>query len=79
MLLDKKNGIDAKVTELQKILFNPCKALKEATSEALSQKLRELFAREILKGHCHEHNFKNSTARNHLYSIGNLLTVIKFS
>ena len=27
-----------------------------------------------LKGHCHEHNFKNSTAQKHCYMIGNLLT-----
>ena len=33
----------------------------------------------ILKGHCHEHNFKNSTAQKHVYTIGNLLTVAKFS
>ena len=32
-----------------------------------------------LKGHCHEHNFKNSTAQKHVYTIGNLLTVVKFS
>ena len=32
-----------------------------------------------LKGHCHEHSFKNSTAQKHVYTIGNLLTVVKFS
>ena len=32
-----------------------------------------------LKGHCHEHNFKNSTALKHVYIIGNLLTVVNFS
>ena len=31
------------------------------------------------KGHCHEHNFKNSTAQKHVYTIGNLLAVVKFS
>ena len=34
---------------------------------------------ELLKGHCHEHNLKNSTAQKHIYTIGNLLTVVKFS
>ena len=33
----------------------------------------------VLKGHCHEHNFKNSTAQKHVYTFGNLLTVVKFS
>ena len=32
-----------------------------------------------LKGHCHEHNFQNSTAPKHVYTIGNLLTVVRFS
>ena len=32
-----------------------------------------------LKGHCHEHNLKNSTAQKHVYTIGNLLTVVKIS
>ena len=32
-----------------------------------------------LKGHCLEHNFKNSTAQKHVYTIGNLLTVAKVS
>ena len=32
-----------------------------------------------LQGHCHEHNFKNSTAQKHVYTIGNLLTVVKYS
>ena len=32
-----------------------------------------------LKGHCHEHSFKNSTAQKHVYTIGNLVTVVKFS
>ena len=31
-----------------------------------------------LKGHCHEHNFKNSTAQKHVYTIRNLLTVVRF-
>ena len=31
----------------------------------------------FLKGH--EHNFKNSTVQKHIYTIGNLLTVVKFS
>ena len=33
----------------------------------------------VLKGHCHEYNFKNSTAQKHVYTIGNLLTEVKFS
>ena len=32
-----------------------------------------------LKGHCHKHNFKNSTAQKHVYTTGNILTVVKFS
>ena len=32
-----------------------------------------------LKGHCHEHNFKNSAAQKYVYTIGNLLIVVKFS
>ena len=32
-----------------------------------------------LKGHCHEHNFKNSAAQKHVYTTGNLLTVVKLS
>ena len=33
----------------------------------------------VLKGHCHEHNLKNPTAQKHVYTIGKLLTVVKFS
>ena len=33
----------------------------------------------VLKGHCHERKFKNSTAQKHVYTIENLLTVVKFS
>ena len=33
----------------------------------------------MLKGHCHEHNFKNATAPKHVDTIGNLLTVVKYS
>ena len=38
-----------------------------------------LHSRSSLKGHCHEHNLKNSTAQKHVYTIGNLLTVVKIS
>ena len=31
----------------------------------------------ILKGHCHEHNFKNSTAQKHVYTIGKKITLFK--
>ena len=31
-----------------------------------------------LKGHCHDHNFKNSTVQKLVYTIANLLTVVKF-
>ena len=37
------------------------------------------YRSSVLKGHCHEYNFKNSTAQKHVYAFGNLLTVVKFS
>ena len=40
---------------------------------------RSIYLKSSLKGHGHEHNFKNSTAQKHVYTIGNLLTVVKFS
>ena len=42
-------------------------------------KVRIICFRVMLKGHCHEYNFKNSTAQKHVYTIGNLLTEVKFS
>ena len=35
--------------------------------------------KKSLKGHCHKHNFKNSTAQKHVHTTGNLLTAAKFS
>ena len=39
--------------------------------------VKKAFA--TLKGHCHEQNFKNSTAQKHVHTVGNILTVVKFS
>ena len=52
-------------------------ALKRAADD--SEAAFGVKAAETLKGHCHEQNFKNSTAKKHVYTIGNLLTVVKFS
>ena len=45
----------------------------------MNRKLYFKNAFSMLKGHCHKHNFKNSAAQKHVYTTGNLLTVVKFS
>ena len=39
----------------------------------------ENVVKTFLKRHCHEHTLKNSTAQKHVYTVENLLTVVKFS
>ena len=62
---------------IQNNFFNIVNTVESRFVEPLRE-LREIEGL-VLKGHCHEHNFKNSTAQKHVYTIGNLLTVLKFS
>ena len=58
-------GSDVFVTHSKKYSFGSLQELTDGSTE--------------LKGHCHQHIFKNSTAQKYVYIIGNLLTVVKFS
>ena len=59
--------------------LRPRRLLRNRERARTGLKRHVLVTKVVLKGHCHEHNFKNSTAQKRVYTTGNLLTVVKFS
>ena len=48
--------------------------------EIVTTRIDTIWGKKMfLKGHCHEHTLKNSTTQKHVYTVENLLTVVKFS